>query len=74
MNLQSRANHVELAVPKGHALSKQKLRLRDLIDVPFRAGKTPPFYDRLMHDCFRGGLKSPRIVQDRASAGRHSLP
>ena len=22
------------------------------------------FYDRLMHACFRGGLKSPRIVQE----------
>jgi hypothetical protein len=21
-------------------------------------------YDRLMHECFRGGLKSPRIVQE----------
>ena len=22
------------------------------------------FYDRLMHECYRGGLKSPRIVQE----------
>ena len=22
------------------------------------------FYDRLMQECFRGGLKSPKIVQD----------
>jgi hypothetical protein len=62
------ANHVELAVPKGHALSKQKkLRLRDLIDVPFiwfPRRESPASYDRLMHECFRGGLKSPRIVQE----------
>jgi DNA-binding transcriptional LysR family regulator len=24
----------------------------------------PAFYDRLMHECYRGGLKSPRIVQE----------
>ena len=22
------------------------------------------FYDRMMHECYRGGLKSPRIVQE----------
>jgi DNA-binding transcriptional LysR family regulator len=60
--------HVELAAPKTHALTKlKKLRLRDLTDVPFvwfprRAN--PAFYDRLMHKCYRGGLKSPRIVQE----------
>ena len=61
-------NYVALAVPKGYALSKQKkLRLRDLIDVPFvwfPRRESPAFYDRLMHECFRGGLKSPRIVQE----------
>lgn len=63
--------HLELAVPKGHPLSKLKrLRLRDLVDVPFiwfprREG--PTFYDRLMHECYRGGLKSPRIVQEAAN-------
>jgi DNA-binding transcriptional LysR family regulator len=27
-------------------------------------GESPVLYDRLMHECFRGGLKSPRIVQE----------
>jgi DNA-binding transcriptional LysR family regulator len=60
--------HVELAAPKRHALTKlKKLRLRDLTDVPFvwfPRWANPPFYDRLMHECSRGGLKSPRIVQE----------
>lgn len=60
--------HVELAVPKGHALAKsKKLRLRDLVDAPFvwfPRRESPTFYDRLMHECYRGGLKSPRIVQE----------
>src|SRR5215469_7072293 len=60
--------HVELAVPKGHALAKvKKLRLRDLVDAPFvwfPRRESPAFYVRLMHECFRGGLKSPRIVQE----------
>jgi len=60
--------HVELAVPKGHALAKvKKLRLGDLVDasfVWFPRRESPAFYDRLMHECFRGGLKSPRIVQE----------
>ena len=60
--------HVELAVPKGHPLIKlKKLRLRDLSDasfVWFPRREAPAFYDRLMHECFRGGLKSPRIVQE----------
>jgi DNA-binding transcriptional LysR family regulator len=59
---------VELAVPKGHPLIKlKKLRLRDLADasfVWFPRREAPAFYDRLMHECFRGGLKSPRIVQE----------
>ena len=59
---------VELAVLKKHPLTKLKrLRLRDLTDAPFvwfprRA--TPAFYDRMMHECYRGGLKSPHIVQE----------
>jgi DNA-binding transcriptional LysR family regulator len=59
---------IELAVLKRHPLTRlEKLRLRDLTDVPFiwfprRA--SPAFYDRLMHECYRGGLKSPRIVQE----------
>ena len=60
--------HVELAAPKRHALTKlKKLRLRDLTDVPFvwfPRWANPAFYDRLMHQCYRGGLKSPRIVQE----------
>jgi DNA-binding transcriptional LysR family regulator len=60
--------HVELAVPKGHPLIKlKKLRLRDLSEasfVWFPRREAPAFYDRLMHECFRGGLKSPRIVQE----------
>ena len=60
--------HVELAVPKRHALTKlKKLRLRDLKDVPFvwfPRWASPAFYDRLMQACYRGGLKSPRIVQE----------
>lgn len=61
-------HHVELAVPKQHPFSKlKKLRLRDLTDAAFiwfprRAG--PTLYDRLMHECYRGGLKSPRVVQE----------
>src|SRR6476659_4925075 len=60
--------HVELAAPKGHPLTKlKKLRLRHLTDVPFvwfPRWANPVFYDRLMHECYRGGLKSPRIVQE----------
>ena len=61
-------HHFELAVPTGHPLTKLKgLRLRDLTDAPFvwfpRSGN-PALYDRMMRACFRGGLKSPRIVQD----------
>jgi len=60
--------HVELAAPKKHPLTKlKKLRLRDLTDTPFvwfPRWASPAFYDRLMHECYRGGLKSPRIVQE----------
>ena len=63
--------HVELAVPKGHSLSKiKKLRLRDLVDAPFvwfPRREAPAFYDRMIHECYRGGLKSPRIVQEAAN-------
>ena len=61
-------NRVELAVPKTHPLTKRKkLRLRDLTDasfVCFPRWAMPAFYDHLMHECYRGGLRSPRIVQD----------
>jgi len=57
-----------LVVPKGHPLTKFKnLRLRDLNDaafVWFPRQESPAYYDRLMHECFRGGLKSPHIVQE----------
>jgi DNA-binding transcriptional LysR family regulator len=60
--------HVELAAPKRHPLTKlKKLRLRDLTDAPFvwfPRRQSPAFYDRLMHECYRGGFKSPRIVQE----------
>jgi DNA-binding transcriptional LysR family regulator len=59
---------VELAAPKGNPLSKLKsLRLGDLTHAPFiwfPRWPSPAFYDRMMHECYRGGLKSPRIVQE----------
>jgi DNA-binding transcriptional LysR family regulator len=60
--------HVELAAPKIHPVTRLKnLRLRDLTDAPFiwfprRAN--PAFYDRLIRECYRGGLRSPRIIQE----------
>ena len=61
-------NRVELATPKTHPITKLKrLRLRDLTDasfVWFPRRAMPTFYDHLMHECYRGGLKSPRIVQE----------
>jgi DNA-binding transcriptional LysR family regulator len=69
--------HVELAVPKRHALTKlKKLRLRDLKDVPFvwfPRWASPAFYDRLMQACYRGGLKSPRIVQEGRTRQQSSV-
>lgn len=60
--------HLELAVPKGHPLSRiKKLRLRDLTDAPFvwfPRREAPAYFDRLMRECYRGGLKSPHIVQE----------
>ena len=60
--------HVELAAPKMHPLTKlRRLRLRDLTGAPFvwfPRRESPAFYDRLMRECDRGGLKSPRIVQE----------
>jgi DNA-binding transcriptional LysR family regulator len=61
-------HQLELAVPKRHPLTKlKKLRLRELTDalfIWFPRRASPAFYDRLMHECYRGGLKSPRIVQE----------
>ena len=62
------SHNIALAAPKGHPLQKlKKLRLRDLSDTPFvwfPRRESPAVYDRLMHECFRAGLKSPRIVQE----------
>jgi DNA-binding transcriptional LysR family regulator len=59
---------LELAIPNGHPLAEsKKLRLRELSSasfVWFPRRESPMFYDRLMQACFRGGLKSPRIVQE----------
>jgi DNA-binding transcriptional LysR family regulator len=59
---------VQLAVPKGHPLTKiKKLRLRDLAGAPFvwfPRSANPAFYDRMMHECYRGGLRAPRIIQE----------
>jgi len=59
---------VVLAAPKGHPATRhERLRLRDLRDVPFVCfpRRANPFaYDQLMDACYRGGLKSPRIVQE----------
>jgi hypothetical protein len=66
--------HVEHAAPKSHRLTKVKnRRLRDLVDAPFvwfPRREAPAFYDRRMHECYRGGLKSPRIVQEAANGAR----
>ena len=57
-----------LAVSKRHPLAKSNsLRLRDLSGASFiwfPRRESPLFYDRLMHACFRGGLKSPHVVQE----------
>jgi DNA-binding transcriptional LysR family regulator len=61
-------HRVELAVPNGHPLTKLKqIQLLELADADFvwfprRSG--PALYDQLMHECYRGGLMSPRIVQE----------
>ena|ERR1700676_492823 len=61
-------HHLVLAAPKGHPLAKlEKLRLREMSNVPFvwfPRRQSPAYYDRLMHECFRGGLKTPHIVQE----------
>jgi DNA-binding transcriptional LysR family regulator len=61
-------HHLVLATPKGHQLTRlRKLRLRDMSEtdfVWFPRRRIPAFYDRLMKECFRGGLKTPHIVQE----------
>jgi DNA-binding transcriptional LysR family regulator len=60
--------HIELAAPGSHPLTRlKKVRLRDLTDAPFvwfPRRSNPAFYDQMMLKCYRGGLKSPRIVQE----------
>jgi DNA-binding transcriptional LysR family regulator len=62
------SHNLLLAAPKGHPLTRlKKLLLRDMADttfVWFPRRQSPAYYDRLMHACFRGGLKAPRIVQE----------
>lgn len=62
------SHNLLLAAPKGHPLTKlKKLLLRDMTDttfVWFPRRQSPAYYDRLMYACFRGGLKTPRIVQE----------
>lgn len=57
-----------LAAPQDHPLTSRKsVRLRDLKDaefVWFPRRESPAFYDRLMSECLRGGLESPRIIQE----------
>lgn len=61
-------HRIVLALPKGHPLCKAKrIHLSDLVDVPFilfPRKESPVFYDRLMSECYRGGLKSPHVVQE----------
>jgi DNA-binding transcriptional LysR family regulator len=60
-----------LAAPLGHSLTKLKrVRLRDLGGADFiwfPRRESPAFYDSLMRECFRGGLKTPHIVQEAAN-------
>src|SRR5882724_5173879 len=60
--------NIALAAPKGHPPTKfRNLRLRDMVDASFiwfPRRESPAFYDRLMRECFRGGLKTPRIIQE----------
>ena len=64
-------NSLVLAAPAAHPLSKAKnLRLRDLTEarfIWFPRRESAAFYDRLMYQCVRGGLKSPRIVQEASN-------
>jgi DNA-binding transcriptional LysR family regulator len=57
-----------LAAPRGYPVTRLKrLKLGDLHDTPliwFQRWVDPLFCDRLMAACIRGGLTSPRIVQE----------
>jgi hypothetical protein len=53
--------------PELEVLPSKNLRLRNLTEAPFvwfPRRESPDLYDRLVRECFRGGLKSPRIVQE----------
>jgi DNA-binding transcriptional LysR family regulator len=67
-HIQVAVRHIALAVPTGHALEKlRKIRLHDLTDVPFVwfiRRDNPVLHDRLMRECYQGGLKHPLIVQE----------
>jgi len=69
------ADRMVLAVPKGHPLTKRKeVRLRDLRDLPFiwfPRWVNPIFFDQLMRESARGGLRHPRIVQEAADRDTH---
>jgi len=69
------ADRMILAVPKGHPLAKRKgVRLRDLQDTPFiwfPRWVNPVFFDQLMQECARGGLRAPRIVQEATDRDTH---
>ena len=60
-----------LAAPAAHPLrTVTKLRLRDMADarfIWFPRRESAAFYHRLMYACFRGGTKSPRIVQEASN-------
>jgi len=64
-----------LAVPKDHPLTKRKgVRLRDLKDQPFiwfPRWVNPTFFDLLMQECARGGLRVPRVVQEATDRDTH---
>ena len=66
--VQVASQRLVLAAHKRHRLAKSKsLRLRDLTDaafVWFPRRQSPTYYDRLMQACSRGGLTTPRIVQE----------
>ena len=66
-----RPDSLALAAPAAHPLGQVKnLRLRDMTDarfIWFPRRESTAFYDRLMYECFRGGLKSPRIVQQASN-------
>jgi DNA-binding transcriptional LysR family regulator len=65
------SHRLALAAPAAHPLSKHKnLRLRDMTEAQFiwfPRRESAAFYDRLMYECFRGGLKSPRIIQEASN-------